>query len=206
MIKGSRSKRKVKRDAVDAYFQFPPGISSESVRKEYVEVLDERMKPFMAGTREPALKNYYILTWPGGGGMGVRALDQSRVGELQTIIRDEIFADLPDLQAFASQGNLFGGFGGDREISIHLQAKDRAALAATAEKGQDLLREVLPDANVRVSPGLSQAEPELRLLPDDRALAEIGWSRESMGNLVRALGNGLYVGEHFDGEKRIPDS
>ena len=24
-----------------------------------------------------------------------------------------------------------------------------------------------------------------------------------MGNIVRALGDGLYVGEHFDGEKRM---
>lgn len=193
----------VKRDAVDAYFSFPAGTSAESVRKEYVEVLDKRMKPYMDGSKEPALKNYYILTWPGGGGMGVRALDQSKVGELQTIVREEIFADLPDMQVFASQGNLFGGFGGDREISIHLQAKDRDALARTAEIGQNLLRDVLPEANVRVSPGLQQAEPELRLHPDDRALAEIGWGRSNMGSIVRALGDGLYVGEHFDGEKRM---
>lgn len=193
----------VKRDAVDAYFQFPPGTSSESIKHEYVDVLDRRMKPFMDGTREPALKNYYILTWPGGGGMGVRALDQSKVGELQEIIRNEIFADLPDLRAFASQGNLFGGFGGDREISVHLQSRDRAALADTAAKGQELLQAALPEAAVRVSPGLRQAEPELRLLPDDRALSEIGWSRENLGGIVRALGDGLYVGEHFDGEKRM---
>jgi multidrug efflux pump subunit AcrB len=193
----------VKRDAVDAYFNFPAGTSAESVRKEYVEILDQRMKPYMDGSKEPALKNYYILTYPSGGAMGVRALDQSKVDELQTIVREEIFADLPDLRVFASQGNLFGGFGGNRAISIHLQAKDREALAHTAKIGQDLLRAALPEANVRVSPGLQQAEPELRLLPNDRALAEIGWSRANMGGIVRALGDGLYVGEHFDGEKRM---
>ena len=51
----------------------------------------------MRGEREPALKNYYILTWDGGGGMGARVQDQSRVKELEKIINEEIFADLPDL-------------------------------------------------------------------------------------------------------------
>lgn len=193
----------VKRDAVDAYFRFPPGASQKMVAEEYIAVLDERMAPFMDGTREPALKNYYILTWGGGGTLGARAQDQSRVGELQAIINDEIFADLPDMQAFAFQGNLFGGFGGERMISMHLQSRDRAALERAATRGQELLREHLPDTDVRVEPGLEQAEPELRLVPRDRRIAEAGWQRAEIGNLVRALGNGLYVGEYFDGEKRM---
>ncbi len=193
----------VKRDAVDAYFQFPAGASATSIREEYIKVLDERMGPLMRGEREPALKNYYILTWPGGGGMGARVQDQSRVAELEEIIRTEIFADLPDLQFFASQGNLFGGFGGERRVSVHLQSRDREALARAAAVGQELLTEALPNASVRVNPGLEQAEPELRLEPRDRRISEAGWSRQDMGNIVRALGDGLYVGEHFDGEKRM---
>ncbi len=193
----------VKRDAVDAYWRFPPGASERMIADEYIKILDERMAPLMSGEREPALKNYYILTWPGGGTMGARVQDQSRVGELQDIINNEIFKDLPDLRAFASQGNLFGGFGGGRFIAMHLQSKDRAALAEVAGRGQALLAEHLPDVNVRIQPGLEQAEPELRLAPNDRRIAEAGWRRADVGNLVRALGNGLYLGEHFDGDKRM---
>jgi multidrug efflux pump subunit AcrB len=47
------------------------------------------------------------------------------------------------------------------------------------------------------------AEPELRLKPDDRRIAELGWNRSDLGRLVRAMGDGLYVGEYFDGEKRM---
>jgi multidrug efflux pump subunit AcrB len=193
----------VKRDAVDAYFQFPAGASTTAVNEEYVSTIDERMGPFMRGEREPALKNYYVLTWPGGGGLGARVKDQSRVGELEKIIREEIFADLPDLTFFASQGNLFGGFGGDRVISLHLQSRDRDRLAQVAAQAQARLAEVLPQAVVRVSPNLEQAEPELRLQPRDRRISEAGWNRSDIGNIVRALGDGLYVGEHFDGEKRM---
>lgn len=193
----------VKRDAVDAYFRFPPGASRQVIAEEYIAVLDKRMTPFMNGTREPALKNYYILTWNGGGTMGARVADQSQVSELQQVMNDEIFADLPDLRAFAFQGNLFGGFGGERTISMHLQSKDRDGLERAAARGQALLQEHLPNTDVRVEPGLEQAEPELRLNPQDRRIAEAGWQRAAVGNLVRALGNGLYVGEYFDGEKRM---
>jgi multidrug efflux pump subunit AcrB len=193
----------VKRDAVDAYFQFPPGASSSFIKEEYIAELDRRMAPLMNGERQPALKNYYILTWAGGGGLGARVQDQRQVGALEKIMREEIFANLPDLTFYASQGNLFGGFGGERMISIHVQARDRDALASAAERGEALLTELLPESVVRVTPGLEQAEPELQLQPRDRRIAEAGWNRNDIGNIVRALGDGLYVGEHFDGEKRM---
>ncbi|WP_116367904.1 efflux RND transporter permease subunit [Parahaliea mediterranea] len=193
----------VKRDAVDAYFQVPAGMSEQTIADEVIAVLDARMAPFMRGEREPALKNYYILTWNGGGTMGARVKDQSQVKALEKIINEEIFADLPDLEHFASQGNLFGGFGGDREVALHLQSRDRDALATAAALGEQRLREVLPEAIVRVNPNLQQAEPELQLAPNDRKIAEAGWSRADMGTLVRAVGDGLYVGEHFNGEKRM---
>jgi multidrug efflux pump subunit AcrB len=161
------------------------------------------MAPLMSGERQPALKNYYILTWPGGGTLGARVKDQSRVKELETIIREEIFADLPDLRAFASQGNLFGGFGGDRMINLYLQSRDRDALERVAQLAETQLASALPTTNVLILPDLQQAEPELRLTPDDRKISEAGWSRREIGQLVRAMGDGLYVGEHFDGEKRV---
>lgn len=193
----------VKRDAVDAYFSFPAGMSEKTKAEEYIKVMTQRMEPLMTGEREPALKNYYILNWGGGGTIGARVKDQSRVKELEKIIREEIFADMPDLQTFAAQGNLFGGFGGDRNIVIHLQSRDRDAIAEVAALGQKLLAEALPETTVRINPDLQQSEPEIQLVPNDRKIAEAGWSRNDIGTLVRAMGDGLYVGEHFNGEKRM---
>jgi len=193
----------VKRDAVDVYFPFPPGISEQTIADEYIKVIDNRMAPFMKGEREPALKNYYLLTWGREGNMGARVKDQSRVKELERIINEEIFADLPDLHHIAFQGNLFDGLGGARSIKIHLQSRDRAALADVAKLAMELLGEALPGIPMEAKPNLEQAEPELQLIPNDRKISEAGWSRNDLGILVRAMGDGLYVGEHFDGEKRV---
>ncbi len=193
----------VKRDAVDAFLQFPPGANVETNEKEVISKLVERMQPYMDGVKEPALKNYYILTWPGGGTIGARALDQSRVGELLEIVRNEVLVDIPDFRGFAMQGNLFGGFGGGRDISVHLQSADQAGLYAAAGEAQSQLINSFPGANVQTNPGIELAEPELRVFPDDARINEVGMDRRAVASLVRTLGNGLWLGEYFNGENRM---
>ncbi|ASP38333.1 acriflavine resistance protein B [Bacterioplanes sanyensis] len=194
----------VKRDAVDTWFRFPPATNLETIDKEIVTQLEQRLKPYMDGEREPALKNYYILVWGNGGGtMGVRVKDQSQVKEMERIIREEITSDLPDTMAFSSQGNLFGRFGSNRSIPIHLQSRDKESLRQVAQQAMGWINEALPEAQTRPEPSLEQAEPELRLSPNDRRLHENGWSRQQLATVTRTLGQGMYVGEYFDGSNRL---
>ena len=195
----------VKRAAVDAWFNFPPGMSPAIVDREVAQVLLERMKPYMDGEKSPQLRNWYLNLWPNGGTLGARVVDESQIGELERIVREEIVSGLPDTRAFAAEGDLFGGFGGsNRAIAIHLQHSDGAALNRAAEAGRELLAAHFPQANVQAWPNADAAEPELRILPDDRRLAEAGWRRTDLGTVVRVLGEGAWLGEHFDGERRLP--
>ena len=43
-------------------------------------------------------------------------------------MRDEVTAGFPDTRAFVFQGNLFGGFGSNRNIAVHMQSSDVEAL------------------------------------------------------------------------------
>ena len=193
----------VKRDAIDGFFQFPPGANTDLIEDEIVKVMVDRLEPYMSGAKEPALKNYYIIVWPNGGTIGVRAKDQTRVKELEAIIRDEVVAGLPDTFAFVMQGNLFGGFGGGRNISMVMQATDTGALLDAARQGMGIVQQKLPGSRVQPRPGTELAEPELRLTPDDQRINEAGWTRETLSSVVRSLGDGVWVGEYFDGEKRM---
>ena len=193
----------VKRDAIDGFFQFPPGANTDVIESEIVATMVERLEPYMSGEKEPALKNYYIISWGPGGTIGARVKDQSRVKELEEIIKSEVTAGIPDTFAFIMQGNLFGGFGGGRNISMQLQSTDTAALMDVARAGMGLIQEKLPGANVQPWPGTELAEPELRLTPDDQRINEAGWTRETVSNVIRSLGDGVWIGEHFDGETRM---
>jgi len=193
----------VKRDAVDAFLQTPPGATWDMKEQEIVNILVERLDPYMKGEKEPALKNYYIWLFSGGGTIGARVQDQSKVKDLESVIRDEVLVGIPDFRGFAAQGNLFGGFGGGRDIAVHMQSADEAGLVSASAAGQRQLMETFPGANVQAFPPPELAEPELRIFPDDARISEVGWNRNAIASVIRTLGNGLWLGEYFDGEDRM---
>lgn len=195
----------VKRAAIDANFNFPPGMPSEVVNREIVPKILERMKPYMDGSKQPQLKNWYTIVFPGGGTIGARVVDESRIGELERIMREEVVVGFPDTRVFTEEGNLFGGFGGSaRAVSIHLQGEDAAKLYQVAESGRKLLEATFPGANVQSFPPADAAQLELRAAPDDRRIAEAGWDRVALGDIVRTLGDGAWLGEYFNGDQRVP--
>jgi multidrug efflux pump subunit AcrB len=195
----------VKRAAIDSFFDFPPGMSPEAVNRELLPILLQRMKPYMDGRRQPHLKNWYILTWPGGGTIGARVIDEPRIGALESLVRDKITAGLPDTRVFTVEGDLFGGIGGSaRSVGIHLQSEDTAALNRVALEGRQLLEKEFPGAAVQSFPNPEDVALELHAVPDDRRIAEVGWDRAMLGTVVRTVGEGAWLGEYFDGKSRLP--
>jgi multidrug efflux pump subunit AcrB len=195
----------VKRAAIDSFFDFPPGMSPEEVNRELVPTLLERMRPYMDGRAEPRLKNWYVLTWPGGGTIGARVIEESRIGELEQLVRDKITVGLPDTRVFTVEGDLFGGIGGSaRSVGIHLQSEDSATLNRVAVEGRALLEKVFPGGAVQSFPNPEDVSLELHAVPDDRRIAEVGWDRATLGTVVRTVGEGAWLGEYFDGKSRLP--
>jgi multidrug efflux pump subunit AcrB len=193
----------VKRDAVDAFLQTPPGATWDLKEEEVVSTLVDRLQPYMDGEKEPALKNYYIWLFPGGGTIGARVIDQSKVKDLENVMRSEILVGIPDFRGFAAQGNLFGGFGGGRDIAVHMQSAREDGLIRAASSGQQQLSSTFPGANVQAFPSPELSEPELRIYPDDSRISEVGWNRNEVASVIRTLGNGLWLGEYFNGEDRM---
>ena len=192
----------VKRDAVDVFFNFPPGMNIQFKQEEVADLIIQRLQPYMDGEREPALKNYYIILFQGGGTIGARVQDRDRLEELLEIMRSEILVGLPDTQAFAFHGDLFGG-GDSRSINMQIQARDDEALRGAARTAMGLIAEAMPEAQAQPPGNMELSEPELRLFPNDQRIIEAGWSRNNIAQVVRTFGDGMFVGEYFDGEKRM---
>ena len=126
----------VKRDAIDGFIQPPPGTNIDTIEREFVQPFAARLAPYMAGEKQPALKNYYVLAGPFGTNIGVRPLDPDNIDELGRLINEEMLVGFPDTQSFATQGNLFGGFGDGRNIDFQLQSTDFPALLAAARTAE----------------------------------------------------------------------
>jgi len=190
------------RNLVFAFIFPPPGINLDTMEKEMGNVIAARMKPYVEGKQEPHVSDYFFVVFGSGAFMGVRAVDPSKSDILVPLI-NRVINGFPDSIAFAKRTSLFGRLGAGNTIDVNIQGRDLEALLNTAQAGFGKIQQVLPGARIRPKPGLVFADPELRLLPDERRVSEVGWNRSTMSGIVRALGSGLYVGDYFDGDKRL---
>lgn len=187
---------------VFAFILPPPGLSIEAAETEFLDVVKERLAPYLAGRREPQIEMYFLGIAAQFGIMGVRIADVSQMNNLLRRLNSEILAGIPDTLAFANRVSIFSGFEGGRDIEVNIQSRDIDAILASARLGMALIPDVLPGSQVRPDPGDQLAQPELRLIPNERRIAEVGWNRSTMSRIVRALVDGLFVGEYFDGVKK----
>ncbi|HEY5239778.1 MAG TPA: efflux RND transporter permease subunit [Rhizomicrobium sp.] len=194
----------VKRAAVDGFVQFPAGATVDFVDQQIAQPMIARLTPYMEGKKQPKLMNYYVkMNGPGNMDMAVRVPNDKDLKTLEHIVRTEIIRDIPDANVFAAIGSLFGGFDEGGGISVNIQSNDPDAMREAARKAFTLLTKKFPDAVVNPQPSLDFDQPELKLIPDDRAITEAGWTRPDIANLVQAFGEGLYVGQRYDGEQQL---
>jgi len=190
------------RNLVFAFVHPPPGVNIEHLKTEMGDVVATRLAPYVSGEKEPVIKHYFFVAYNGGVFMGARAADSARAKELVGVINTTI-RGFPDTIAFAKQSSLFGGSRGGRTVDMNIQGRDLDRLLEAARAGFVAVQKEWPETSVTPSPGLEMAEPELRLVPDERRIAEAGWNREVLAQVSRAVGDGLYVGDYFDGEERL---
>jgi len=191
-----------KQNFVFGFIQTPSGMGPDTAEAELVNVVNDRLRPYIEGEKEPAIDNTFLGFFGTGAFFGMRAANEEEVDELLTIVNTEILAGFPDTFGRASRSPIFGGRG-SRQISVDLQAGNFEELLAAGQIGFGQITRALPGSSVRPQPGLELAEPELRLVPDDRRIAELGWTRTDVATLIRALGNGAFLGDYFDGDRRL---
>ncbi|MCF6218905.1 MAG: efflux RND transporter permease subunit [Gammaproteobacteria bacterium] len=190
------------RNLVFAFIMPPPGSNIDFIKTEMGDVIAERMAPYLSGDKQPQVSDYFFVAYPSGAFMGARTVDENQVDALVPVLNGAI-QGFPDTLAFAKRTSLFGGFGAGNTIDLNIQGRDIDALLNAAGAGYGLVQKALPGARIRPLPGLALAEPELLLTPDEQRLAEAGWDRNTMAQVLMAMGSGLYVGDYFDGEQRL---
>jgi multidrug efflux pump subunit AcrB len=181
----------------------PPGVSVTSAQEEIAAVINERLTPYLSGEKQPQIANYFLGIFGRFGFMGGRAENRDDVDELVQVFNAEILRGFPDTLAFMNRASIFGRLGGGRSIDVNIQSRNIDAMLGAATTGMGAIAEALPGSRVRPVPGVELADPELRLIPKERRIVESGWDRQSMSSVVRALGDGLYVGDYFDGNERL---
>lgn len=192
-----------KKNMLFGFVLTPPGMGMDTIEEEFMDEINRRMAPFLTGERQPQVREYFLgaaQRW--GTFFGAYAENPKEMEDLIPIVNREILNGFPDSFAFAGRDSVFSGSRGGRQISIDLSADDFTSLLAAGRAGFGATMQAIPDARIQPSPGLDLAEPELRFIPDDRKIAEVGWNRSRVATVVRAMGDGAFIGEYFDGRRR----
>jgi len=181
----------------------PPGQSVISAREEFADVVAERMTPRLEDGAELGLESYFHGMFGSFGFLGAVMEDPDEADVFVDKLNSEILADFPDTMAFADTWGIFDRLGGGGNVELNIQSRDMDAMLATALAGMQAVNEQLPGAQARPVPGVDFSEPELRFIPDERRVTEAGWTRQQMSTVMRALGDGVFVGDYFDGDRRM---
>lgn len=186
-----------------AFIMMPPGQSVTAGKEEFADVVIERMKPYLEEDAKPRLEAYFMGMFGSSAFAGGRTTNPADSDAFIEKLNSEILVGFPDTMAFADQWGIFDRVGGGGNIELNIQSVDMDAMLAAGRAGLGLVSQFLPGAQARPIPGVEIAEPELRLIPDERRITEAGWDRREMSTVVRALGDGVYVGDYFDGDRRL---
>ena len=191
-----------KQNFLFGFLVMPSGIGIETAEDEVVGVINERMRPHLSGEQQPAVRSMFLGFFGGGAFMGLRAENDDEVEALRDTVNADIISGFPDTFGNANRRPIFGGRGG-RSIDMDLQSTDFENLLTPAQIGFGRILQALPGADARPRPSLELAQPELRLVPDDRRIAELGFTRSNVATLIRAFGDGAFLGDYFDGQRRL---
>jgi multidrug efflux pump subunit AcrB len=188
---------------VFAFILAPPGQSVEAGREDFVEVLTERLAPYLEEDAEQKIDAYFLGMFGSFGFFGASMDDRNDVAPFLEKLNFELLGGFPDTMAFADTWGTFERLSSGSGIDLNIQSRDMDAMLVAARMGMGLVYQNLPGAQARPIPGVDIAEPELRFIPDERRITEAGWSRQQMSTVMRALGDGVFVGEYFDGDRRL---
>lgn len=188
---------------VFAFILPPPGQSVTTAREEFAAPVVERLRPYLTDDAELQVDNYFMGMFGTFAFAGAGMVDPDDADAFIEKLNSEVLAGFPDTMAFASQWGIFDRLGGGSNIELNIQSRDMDAMLTAARAGLGMVGQHLPGAQARPVPGVDFAEPELRFLPDERRITEAGWTRREMSTVMRALGDGVFVGDYFDGDRRM---
>jgi len=195
----------VKRDTVDSFLFFPPGTNIETADREIAQLLMERLEPYLDGEKEPAIRDYFLWSFPGGSGgwLAINPVDGTNLDDFQALVQSEIVSGIPDMFSFTMRRSLFGGFESSNSVEMRLASTDVDGLKPAVARAMQLIPQRMPGASAQPQPDPFAEANELRFTPDDVRLAEAGWNRQDLTRVIMELGQGVWLGEYFTGRERV---
>jgi hydrophobic/amphiphilic exporter-1 (mainly G- bacteria), HAE1 family len=183
----------------------PPGLSYDeqlAIGHQVFDYLDPYFEPGYEG--KPGIRNSFFVARGTMMILGVVSADQQRARELLPVCQAAINT-IPGVFGISNQASIFQqGLGKGRTIDVDLSGNDIDELVDAAGAMFGMLREEIPEAQVRPVPSLELLYPEARFVPSRERLRAVGMSAREFGIALDVLMDGRDIGDFKqEGEKKI---
>jgi HAE1 family hydrophobic/amphiphilic exporter-1 len=193
------------RNLVISFLIPPPGLSYEE-RKEIGEFVFREVKPYIGQdyNQYPGIKNLFYIGAERIMLFGAISMHEQRAGELLPLFGG-ITNSIPGIFGVSIQAGIFQTrMGRARTIDLDVSGDDLNQVVQVAGAMFGMMREEMPDAQIRPLPSLELLYPEVKLKPIRDRLKAAGMSARDLGIAIDVLMDGRKIGDFKqEGEKKI---
>lgn len=189
----------------------PPGYNLDHLLK-MGDLVEEELRPLwdveatdpdVISGKKLVINDFFFVARNRQVFIGARALDPTRakdlVGEIQKI-GDKI----PGTFLIAKQASLFEqGLTGGRTVDIEITGPDINQLVAFGGQIFGQVKGMIPAAQIRPTPSLDLANPEMRIYPKFEQAADLRMTAQELGYAIDALVDGAYATDYYKGGDKI---
>jgi len=183
----------------------PPGLSFDE-RQKIGEGLFAFLEPYYEPDYEgyPGIRNAFFVGRQQALILGVVSANQARTRELIPLCRQAL-ADIPGVFAITNQAGIFqSGLGEGRTITVDISGGSIDELVGVGGAMFGMIRERIPEVQVRPVPSLDLLFPEANFIPDRERLRTVGMTARQFGVGIDVLMDGRDIGDFKqEGEKKI---
>lgn len=195
----------------------PPGYNLDHLMK-MGSIVEEDLRPYwdvdpsdpdVISGKKLVMADFFFIARNRQVFVGARAADPMRAKELVPII-SKIADKLPGTFLIAKQASLFEqGLTAGRTVEIEITGPDINKLVAIAGpimgqiNGMGGGPALIPGAQVRPTPSLDLANPEMRIYPKFEQAADMQMTAAELGYAVDALVDGAYATDYYKGGDKI---
>jgi HAE1 family hydrophobic/amphiphilic exporter-1 len=165
--------------------------------------------PEVVKNKKMVIEDFFFIARNGQVFVGARADDPMRAAELIPIIQ-KVGDRLPGTMLIVKQSSLFEkGLTAGRTVDIEITGPDINKLVGLGGqimgqlKGSPDKPGLMPTAQIRPTPSLDLANPEMRIYPKWEQAADMQISAEELGYAVDAFVDGAYAADYFKGGDKV---
>ena len=92
--------------------------------------------------------------------------------------------------------------GSGRSVYLDFTGQLDGTTELVIERTMAQIRDRIPSSYVRRVPNAQSVQTELKIRPNNYAIANSGLTRNQVGQMIRSMTDGQYLGEYFDGTVR----